>query len=323
MAGGYQWRPITDLEGDGGSLTDGELVALQVVWQDHKNDLSEQDSLAEFARRLNREWAIETGIIEDAYTLDRGVTRTLIEKGIDAALIPHSASNKDSVVVARLIQDHHDALEGMFAFVKGERSLSAGYVKELQAAMLRHVDTYTALDQFGNLFEKHLEKGVCKAVPNSPMRADGEVHEYCPPEHVASEMDELLRMHNEHFSRGVAVEVEAAWLHHRFTQIHPFADGNGRVARALATLVFIRANWFPVTIQRDDRSRYIEALESADTGDLGPLVRLFVERQRTALIEASEVAYDLRPISTTTKRLGGSGAGTIAAERKASRWGMG
>ena len=52
--------------------------------------------------------------------------------------------------------------------------------------------------------------------------------------------------------RGVPVEVEAAWLHHRFTQIHPYQDGNGRVARALASLLFIKAGWFPVVVTRDD-----------------------------------------------------------------------
>ena len=41
-------------------------------------------------------------------------------------------------------------------------------------------------------------------------------------------------------------EVEAAWLHHRFGQIHPFQDGNGRVARALATMIFLRAGFVPL-----------------------------------------------------------------------------
>ena len=79
-------------------------------------------------------------------------------------------------------------------------------------------------------------------------------------------MDRLLAMHREHGQRGVAPEVEAAWLHHRFTQIHPFQDGNGRVARALATLVMIRAGWFPLVVTDAGRADYIEALEIADGG---------------------------------------------------------
>jgi fido (protein-threonine AMPylation protein) len=300
MAAGYKWHPITDLGDDPRSLTDGELESLWRVWQSQKKDLAEREVLNEFEQRLRREWAIETGIIEDVYTLDRGVTRTLIEKGIDAALIPHGTTNKDPVLVARVIQDHFETLEGMFDFVGGQRSFSTGYVKELHAALLRNQDVHAVVDQFGKVFEKPLEKGAYKSMPNNPTRPDGAVHEYCPPEHVGSEMDELVRMYSEHQTREIPPEVEAAWLHHRFTQIHPFADGNGRVARALASLVFVKRGWFPLIVKRDDpQRRYIEALEKADAGDVRPLVAIFVESQRTALIDASEIAYDVTPITST------------------------
>jgi hypothetical protein len=107
-------------------------------------------------------------------------------------------------------------------------------------------------------------------------------------------------MYSENQTREIPPEVEAAWLHHRFTQIHPFADGNGRVARALASLVFIKRGWFPLIIKRDDpQRRYIEALEKADTGDLRPLIAILVEAQRAALIDASEIAWDVSPITST------------------------
>jgi Fic family protein len=221
MAAGYKWHPITDLEGDPRSLTDGDLDSLWRVWQSQKEELSERGALNEFEQRLRREWAIEIGIIEDVYTLNPSVTRTLIVKGIDAALIPHGTTDKDPVLVARVIQDHYDALEGMFDFVGGHRPLSTGYVKELHAALLRNQDTHAVVDQFGKVFEKPLEKGKYKSLPNNPTRPDGSVHEYCPPEHVGSEMDELVRMYSEHQTREIPTEVEAAWLHHRFTPIHP------------------------------------------------------------------------------------------------------
>lgn len=186
----------------------------------------------------------------------------------------------------------------MLDFVRGQRQLSVGYTKELHAALLRNQETYTVVDQFGQAFEKRLEKGRYKDAPNNPSREDGSVHEYCPPDHVASEMDRLLQMHAAHPSHGVPVEVEAAWLHHRFTQIHPFADGNGRVARAITSLVFIKAGWFPLVVTRDDRSRYIDALETADAEDLRPLVAMFVEAQRNPLIQASDVAWDMTPLSS-------------------------
>lgn len=109
-----------------------------------------------------------------------------------------------------------------------------------------------------------LIKGDWKKQPNNPLRPDGSVHEYCPPIQVPSEMDQLISWHHRHREIGVSPEVEAAWLHHRFTQIHPFQDGNGRVARCLASLIFIQVGWFPLVITRDTRKGYIEALEEAD-----------------------------------------------------------
>jgi fido (protein-threonine AMPylation protein) len=297
------WKPITDFEADPKTLTDGELESLSRVWVDQKAALSEEGTLEEFDKRLRREWSIETGIIENVYTLDRSVTKTLIEKGIDAALIPHDASNRDSVVVARLIQDHYDALEGLFDFVGGQRQLSTEYIKELHAALLRNQDFYAVVDQFGKVFEKPLEKGLYKTLPNNPTRPDGTVHEYCPAEHVASEMDRLVAMHGEHWASGVPVEVEAAWLHHRFTQIHPFADGNGRVARAIASLVLINAGWLPLIVQREGRNAHIDALEKADEGDLKGLVTSVVDAQRGALIQATEVAYEVHPPLSTEEAI--------------------
>ena len=110
----YKWHLIEDLDDDTKALTDGELESLKRVWANQKDEMVQLGTLDEFDKRLRREWAIETGIIEGVYTLDRGVTRTLIAKGIEAALIPHNATNRDPELVARIIQDHYEALEGMF-----------------------------------------------------------------------------------------------------------------------------------------------------------------------------------------------------------------
>ena len=194
----HVWQPITDLGVDPKSLTDGELEPLGRIWERSKVELVDRGALDEFQKRLRREWSIETGIIENVYTLDRGVTKTLIEEGINAALIPHGASNRDGVAVARIIQDHYDALDDMFDFVAGRRELSTSYVKTLHAALLRNQNTHEVVDQFGRLFEVPLERGQYKTLPNNPLRPDGSVHEYCPPDHVASEMDNLIQMYARH-----------------------------------------------------------------------------------------------------------------------------
>ena len=82
MSVAHKWSPIEDIP-DAAALSDGELPALVEVWKDQGGALANPGAVSEFSERLNREWAIETGIIERAYTLDRGTTETLIEKGIE------------------------------------------------------------------------------------------------------------------------------------------------------------------------------------------------------------------------------------------------
>src|SRR5258708_7883230 len=196
MAEGYKWRPFSDLPADPRILGDSELEALHRVWMDQKKSLEESGALDLFNQRLRREWAIETGVIEGVYTLDRGTTETLLEHGIKASLIPRESNRQSPEHVALILQDHSDVLEGLFAYVREERSLSVGYIKELHAALLRHQETSTVVDQFGNQFERKIEKGQYKSLPNNPFQIDGAVHEYCPPEHVASEMDRMIERQN-------------------------------------------------------------------------------------------------------------------------------
>lgn len=82
--------------------------------------------------------------------------------------------------------------------------------------------------------------------------------------------------------------VRAAIFHQRFTQIHPFRDGNGRTARVLTILLLWQAG-FPVQIlalQRildERREAYIDALRSADLGNVQGWVQFFVLAVRNAL----------------------------------------
>ncbi len=281
------WKPIRDYTVEPDRLAQDELRTLESVWSEQRGRLEKLDAFQEFNERLKREWAIETGLIERLYVLDRGITQLLIERGIDASLIPHGAAS-DPRTVASMIGDHEEAVEGIFAFVKGQRALTTSYVKEIHALITRHQNTVEGTDQFGRTIHVDLIRGDYKKQPNNPLTPDGDIHRYCPPEHVASEMDRLIEMHRGH--AGVPPEVEAAWLHHRFAQIHPFQDGNGRVARALATLIFVKSGWFPLVVRDRERGAYIDALEAADDGDLDPLVTYFAGLQKDEFVKALSIA---------------------------------
>lgn len=285
----HTWTHIEDYR-SGDVLAHDELSALAQVWIEQRERLIERQSYRDFEEKLLREWSIETGLIERLYALDRGITQLLIEHGLRSHLIPNTNGSNPETTIA-MVSDHKSAVESVFSFVKDERSLSTSYIKELHGLITKTQTHVEGIDTLGIKRRYPLLHGEYKKLPNNPRRPDGSVHEYCPPEHVASEMDSLLEMHHSHAE--VAPEVEAAWLHHRFTQIHPFQDGNGRVARTLATLVFIKAGLLPLVIRDRDRAEYIKALEDADAGNLKPLINLFARQQRRKLIDAISIADDV------------------------------
>ena len=78
----------------------------------------------------------------------------------------------------------------------------------------------------------------------------------------------------------------AAWLHHRFAQIHPFPDGNGRVTRALVSWHLVQHDYLPIVVTRHDRNDYIDYLEAADDGDLTPLVAFTARLHQRSIVQA-------------------------------------
>jgi len=290
----HAWSPIKNLGEGWLALESPNLKYLGQIWREKRTGLEGGNALKDFDAKLRREWSIETGIIEGLYHLDRGVTRTLIDKGLEASLIPFGTANTPGERVVPVLRDHEDVLNGLFDFVARRRELSTSYIKEIHQAFTRNQHTTEAVDQFGKVISVELLKGEWKRAPNNPTKSDGSIHQYCPPEHVASEMDNLVSWHNEHIGLGVPPEVEAAWLHHRFTQIHPFQDGNGRIARALASLVLIRAKFFPLVMVRESRSDYIDALQHADKlDDLRPLVELIAKHQESTITRAIGLSNDV------------------------------
>ncbi len=289
----HVWHPIEDLPPKWSDLSDPQVEALIRAWWEQAKRLKDTDSYTEFLTRLRRQWAIETGILERLYALSDGATKTLIERGLDAAFIGRDDTDRDPAHVAAIIQDQHTAIEGLYQFISGQRPLGTSYIKELHRTLTEHQTQYHGRDTLGHEVTRVLPRGEWKKLPNNVEGPNGFSFEFCPPEHVDSEVDALLAMHCCHETWQVPPYVEAAWLHHAFTLVHPFTDGNGRVARCLATLVFLKENWFPLVITRNDRGEYIRSLREADKGDLRRLVGLFVAVQGRAIREALSLSEEL------------------------------
>lgn len=288
---------ITPLADDFFDAEAASVESLRDAWLEQREGLAETGALAAFNERLTRRWSIETGIIERLYTLDRGTTEILVAHGLDVALVEHGATDIPTSELISILRDHQDAVNYVIDHITQARPLSLHFVRSLHALLTKSQGLVEALDQFGNIFQAPLEKGKWKSVPNNPRRPDGVVHEYCPPALVEEEMETLIALYGRMVERDMPAVTRAAWLHHRFTQIHPFQDGNGRVARALTAMVFVAENGFPIVVDRDLRSQYIQNLEKADRGEIRPLIHLFSMLEKKEIEEALSLSEDSMAIA--------------------------
>jgi excisionase family DNA binding protein len=164
----------------------------------------------------------------------------------------------------------------------------------------------------------------------SGVRISGSTFSPPPSRDVPSMVDKLLDWIAENPNEHPPIELAALSMH-RFSQVHPFTDGNGRVGRLLMNLTLIKASYPLITnISYRDRSRYLQSLQEADEGNPNPLVRLIslsTESSLDAYLRAVEEprTYTLPEASKRT----GIGAnyltllarkGTISAYRNGGRW---
>jgi len=122
---------------------------------------------------------------------------------------------------------------------------------------------------------------------------------YRPPEHldVPRLMHQLIEKINAPLGSidGFTLGVYAHWA---FARIHPFVDGNGRMARIMQDLMFLRNRLVPTPVSYQDVDQYYSALETADSGNTVPFVELIATftlatlRKYRAAIEETQQASD-------------------------------
>ncbi len=110
--------------------------------------------------------------------------------------------------------------------------------------------------------------GAWKKEPNSTVGVINEkqvVFEYAPVDDVPPLMAEWFKLYHgiagsmDSGDREKALEAYVR-LHVSFVRIHPFFDGNGRLARLVANLPVLKAGLPPVIIPKGQRKAYIDAL---------------------------------------------------------------
>ena len=106
---------------------------------------------------------------------------------------------------------------------------------------------------------------------------------------IPAHMAELCSfISKDHICPPLAASVVHAW----FTHVHPFHDGNGRVARLLANLVLLRNSWPPIIVRHNEREDYLDALEESDRGgDIQLLFELFLKYIDLGLAELEKPEF--------------------------------
>lgn len=122
-----------------------------------------------------------------------------------------------------------------------------------------------------------------------------------PPEQVPHLTNELIEWINSDDSSKLDPVILAGLSHYEFVRIHPFVDGNGRTARALATLIlylreFDIKKFFTLDDYYDsDRNAYYSALKSVDqeTLDLTQWLEYFTDGVLLSISKVKEKVMQL------------------------------
>ena len=146
-----------------------------------------------------------------------------------------------------------------------DHPLTQNFIRQLHKTLLR--EDYTVYRNLpGGIQTSYLiHAGQYKTRPNSVITRYGDRFEYASPEETPALMSDLVDWYNEAEKSGKCTPVElAALFHYRYIRIHPFEDGNGRIARLLVNYILARHEWPMIVVRSRDKQQYIEALHKSD-----------------------------------------------------------
>lgn len=205
--------------------------------------------------------------------LDVGETRQVVEYGLTITGKPL----KDQAE-AKNLKEALDFLEKLAA--SPNEPITESDIRQIHYLVLKDIDD----DNAGRY------RGVTVEISGSNFKPP-------PPESVPPEMDDLgnwlssISSVNENYGLLEAV-LYAAVAHTWFVSIHPFIDGNGRVARLIMNLMLMRYGYPIAIITKEDRLRYYDALEISQGSDLSPFIALVTECINESLEEYEEAAKE-------------------------------
>ena len=139
------------------------------------------------------------------------------------------------------------------------------FIRTLHKTLLR--EDYTVYRNLpgGPVTGYVIHAGQYKSRPNSVITRYGDRLDYASPQETPALMSDLVDWYNTAEQSGKFTPVElAALFHYRYIRIHPFEDGNGRIARLLSNYILARHGYPMIVIRSRKKKDYLEALHKTD-----------------------------------------------------------
>ena len=143
--------------------------------------------------------------------------------------------------------------------------LTQHFIRTLHKTLLREDYTVYRTLPGGVQTSYTIHAGQYKTRPNSVITRYGDRFEYASPEETPALMTDLINWYNSEEEAGRLSPIElAALFHYRYIRIHPFEDGNGRIARLMVNYILTKHGYPMIVVRSRKKQGYLEALHQAD-----------------------------------------------------------
>ncbi|MBI5022938.1 MAG: Fic family protein [Candidatus Magasanikbacteria bacterium] len=175
--------------------------------------------------------------------------------------------NEGITIKGKPLKDHLEAKDHQAALV---------YLYDLVDKDKKHTISEMLIRNLHRIIIQETDKEWAGRYRNANVIIGGAKH--TPPDalEVPHKMWELIHWLNLQKGKTDIIELSAL-LHHKFVYIHPFFDGNGRTARLTINLLLMQAGYPLVIILKNDRKKYYDALDKADSGEYEPLIKFIAQ----------------------------------------------
>lgn len=223
---------------------------------------------ARIMQKFRLDWNYHSNNLE-GNSLTYGETKALILFGITAQGKPL----KDHFEIT----GHNEAINWIIEIVAGKTELTEVFIRQLHTLLLKESSYKKAQTPDGKLTRRKIEVGKYKTQPNHVLTQTGETFYFAAPEETPAKMQELVEwFRKEKETPNTNPIILAALFHYKFIRIHPFDDGNGRVARILMNFILMQHGFPPVIIKTEDKENYYAVLRLADADQLEPFIEYIV-----------------------------------------------